>query len=177
FNWEPRTEPVTGKLFGFQPALVHMQPFIEEIALPGIRALGEAANSSKDVLGKLHEAMRFRVIGDVLLSSTRYVSGPAIDAVMRRYPFGIRDETVKTLVEQANESIKFLTQSSRVTGLMIGLALVSAMDFVYYIGPGHSLVTANVDDKKVQAAIDLAPLLFGNVLTTVSIKMASKKAL
>ncbi len=52
FNWEPRSEPVTGKLFGFQPCLVHMQPFLEEIALPGIRALGEASTTDKHIAAK-----------------------------------------------------------------------------------------------------------------------------
>src|SRR6185436_13910654 len=122
FNWEPRSEPVTGKMFGFQPALVFMQPFLEEIALPGMRAMNEAATTrGGDVVAKLHESLRFRIMNDLLLAAARFVPARAIDTVMNRYPFGIRDETVRNLVDHANEALKSVTQTSRVTALLAGL--------------------------------------------------------
>ena len=177
FNWEPRSEPVTGKLFGFQPCLVHMQPFLEEIALPGIRALGEASTTDKHIAAKLHEATRFRIIGDTLLAATIYGPARAIETVFRRYPFGIREETLKSLVDQANDALKFLTQTSRVMGLVSGLALAAAIDAAYYLGPVHAQMAAHVDDKIAQGAIDLAPILIGGIASTVCIKLFSRKAL
>jgi hypothetical protein len=177
FNWEPRSEPVTGKLFGFQPALVHMQPFLEEIALPGIRALGEASATEKHIAAKLHEATRFRIIGDTLLAATLYGPARAIETIFRRYPFGIREETLKNLVDQSHQSLKFLTQTARVMGLVSGLALTAAMDGAYYLGPVRAQVIAHVDDKIAQGAIDLAPVLIGGIAATVCIKLFSRRAL
>lgn len=177
FIWDPRTEPVTGKLFGFRPTLVHMQPFLEEIALPGIRAVEDAGKGNAAIAPKLHEATRFRVVGEAMLASARYNKQRAVQAVLNMYPFGIRDEKVMEIVDNAAMALGALTQTPRIMGLMAGVALSAGLDAGYYLGPVRDMAAAQIPNSLVQGAVDLSLIPIGAIITTMLIKMLPQKAL
>ncbi len=177
FIWDPRTEPVTGKLFGFHPSLVHMQPFLEEIALPGIRAVEEAGKGNAAVAPKLHEATRFRVIGDSMLASARFNKQRAVQAVMTAYPFGIRDEKVAEIVDNAAMALGALTQTPRIMGLIAGVAIAAGLDAAYYLGPVRDKVAEQIPNSLIQGAADLALIPIGALITVMLVKALPQKVL
>src|SRR5690606_9617117 len=49
---------VRGKLFGFNPALYHVDPFLEEALIPGIHKLEEAGRTRGDAVQNIKDASR-----------------------------------------------------------------------------------------------------------------------
>src|SRR5690606_12308248 len=88
-GFQLKEEPIEGRLFGFHPGLVHMPPFIETLALRGLRTLAEAAGGAGNTAEKLKEAARYRIVAEAIMGAARYPLKKAIAFLHERYPFGI----------------------------------------------------------------------------------------
>lgn len=163
-------EAAEGTLFGFQPSLLTMPPFLEKTALPGLRALAEAALAPRDVRGHIKESLRYRIVGDALLAAAAHNPKMASEIMHRRYPFGIRSETLEQAVAHADTALKRMTRTSRYMGLTLGLTLAGALYAAYYIGPGRTLFDELIADKILLGVIDLLLIGIGGTLTTLSIQ-------
>ena len=168
---------IKGKLFGLHPELVHMDPFLEEPLLPGLRLLEEAASTSGNAAEKIKEASRFRAMGEALVLASRLGHARAFEAFEKRYPFGLKTETLRKILISADLALKNITRKPRRIGVAIGAALSLILLCGYYLSPlrGYLYPALPADALRVALDILLLPIVMG--LTWLMVQSTATKAL
>lgn len=167
---------IKGKLFGLHPELVEMEPFLEEPLMPGLRLLDEAARTGNAV-GKIKDASRFRAIGEALVLASRMKHARAFEALEKRYPFGIKNETLHQMLTSADLALKNVTRRPRLNGMIMGLALSIILLGGYYIAPLRAYIYPSLPGDLPRIAIDVGLLLAVMALTWLMVQVMASKAL
>lgn len=166
------------KLFGFQPSLVHMPPFLETTAAPGLRALdAAAAPRAGDVADKIREAVRMRAVAEAVLAAASMPRKRAIEYMHKKYPFGFTAATLKAMVAKADIALKNATRMPRFAGLALGLVAAAGLYLLYYIGPLRAQMAPLFNGPAMQSAADLLLIGLGGLVTTASIQYSARGAL
>ncbi len=168
---------LAGKLFGFQPSLVHMPHFLEEAVRPGLRFLDEAVRAQTNVAAKIREATSYRLIAEAALATVRAPQRKALDLMLKKYPFGIRAETLKKTVLLADRALRRVTQKPRIFGMLGGLALNLALFALYFVGPGRGFLETFPLTPRALVAADGVLLMLGFLVVTLCMQYASVQAL
>ncbi len=172
-----KDQVVNGKLFGLHPELVHMDPFLEEPLLPGIRLLDEAARTAGNATDKIKEASRYRAIGEALVLSTRGGHGRAFEAYEKRYPFGLRTETLHKILISADLALKNATRRPRRIGVVFGSVLSAIVLAAFYLTPARDHLYPHLPADMARLAVDGAMLLLAMTLSWMTIQSTATKAL
>lgn len=172
-----KDQVVHGKLFGFHPELVYMETFLEEPLKPGLYLLEQAAANTQDPTTLIKKAAPYRAIGEALVLSARLNPYRATEEIKKRYPFGLREETLQTMIIQADRTLKNVTRKPRQIGLIVGsVATFLILGGLYFAGLQENL-HAQLPSTLAQVAIELLiwPVLL--LLTTSFMKFGSTHAL
>jgi hypothetical protein len=170
-------EVFEGNLFGFQPSLLNMPPFLEKSTMVGLRSLKEAAEAPGNVRAKIQESLKFRIIAETFLTSARFGNKKAYRILCKKYPFGIRSNVLMQAIKQADTALKRVTLKPRINGLVIGLVMTALLYSFYYLGPIRELITEKAGAPTQQMLIDLTMLILGGTITTFAIQLTAVKAL
>ena len=172
-----KDQVVNGKLFGFHPELVHMDPFLEEPLFPGMRLLDEAARTAGNAADKIKEASRYRAMGEALVLSARSNHARAFEAFEKRYPFGLRIDTMHKILLSADLALKNVTKGPRRIGVVFGAVLSAALMGAFYLTPARDHLYPHLPADAARLAIDGGMLLITMILPWMTIKSAATKAL
>lgn len=172
-----RRTTISGKLFGYRPALVQMGPVLEKILAKGLRLLDDAAANRGDASRKLQDALRYRAISEAVLATAMHPPRKALSLMRERYPFGIQNTTLKNMLQMAGRALQNTTRRPRLYGLGIGLGLTALLYGLYYIGPLRDMIRPHTGAPAAQAAIDFFLVLLGGTITTASIQLTAARAL
>lgn len=172
-----KDDVIHGKLFGLHPELVHMDPFLEEPLAPGLSLLENAARQSGDIVDRIKQASRFRAIGEALVLASRMSHGRAFESLEKRYPFGLKTETLHSMLTHADLALKNVTKKPRRIGIAIGATLGLIMLGVYYITPLRSYLYPSIPIEAARIAIDIGLLLTAMVITWLTIQSTATKTL
>lgn len=168
---------ITGKLFGLHPELVEMEPFLEEPLIPGLRLLDEAARTPGNAVGKIKDASRFRAIGEALVLASRMSHARAFEAIEKRYPFGLKNETLHQMLVSADLALKNVTRRPRRTGVIMGLVLSLILLCGFYIAPLRAYIYPSIPGDLPRIAIDMVLLLTVMALTWLMVQATAANAL
>ncbi len=167
------SEILKGKLFGQHPRLLNLPPFLETSILPGIDRLLQAANHPGKARGNVEEAIQFRVIGDALVAAATMPPKKAAVTMRRHWPLGLSYETSDRITLLAAQAYINMTKTSRLGGLVGGLALGSGFYVAYLFGPLRDMVAAQGVPPVAMAVIDaVAVAAVGYVTMALSQMMA-----
>jgi len=156
---------------------VHMDPFLEEPLFPGIRLLDEAARTSGNATDKIKEASRYRAIGEALVLSTRGGHARAFEAFEKRYPFGLRTDTLHKILISADLALKNATKRPRRIGVVIGAALSAIVLSAFYLTPARNYIYPHLPAEIARLALDGILLLLAMALSWMTIQSTATKAL
>lgn len=165
---------IEGKLFGFQPSIVHAPPFLEDTARKGLRFLAEAAGSPRHAAARLGDAVRTRAVAQAVFAASQLSRRRALDYMHEKYPFGIRRETIVNMLSQAQGAMKRSARGARLSGFCSGIMLAAAFYTLYYSG-----TVPRPPVKNAAAAVipDLAVVAVGGIIVTAAMQFASAYAL
>lgn len=170
-------EDVAGKLFGFNPALLDMPPFLEKTAATGINALLQAGSKAGGATSSINKALQYRLTAETILVSAKHGHKKSFALMKRRYPFGIGDSTLHKAVTAADKALKQMTLRPRLKGLALGLFLTALLYGLYYLGPLRALLMEVITIPSAQAMMDLMMIIAGGACTTLSIQLTAVKSL
>lgn len=168
---------VNAKLFGLHPELVHVDPFLEEPLFPGMRLLDEAARTSGNAVDKIKEASRFRAIGEALVLASRMSHGRAFEAYEKRYPFGLKTDTLHKILVSADMALKNVTKKPRRMGVIYAAIISLIVLSAFYATPVRSYLYAAIAIEAARVVIDILLLLTVMALSWVTIQSSAAKAL
>jgi hypothetical protein len=172
-----KDQVVNGKLFGLHPELVHMDPFLEEPLFPGMRLLDEAARTPGNAADKIKEASRFRAMGEALVLSSRMGHARAFEAYEKRYPFGLKTDTLHKILISADLALKNVTKKPRRMGVIYGTVLSLVLLSAFYLSPARSMLYPAIPVPAGHVVIDILLLLMVMALSWVVIQTTATKAL
>ena len=170
-------EEISAKLFGFQPSLVHAPPFLEVTAATGLRSLLEAAKHPGNVAGKIREAARTRCVAESVLAAAQLTPRRGLDYMHKKYPFGLKAETIREMLSHADTALKRVTKIPRIAGLFVGLAAAAALYALYYIGPGRAIMVSYLPTDAARGLADLGMGVAGALAALYSVKLCAAGAL
>ena len=153
-----RDKIVKGKLFGFNPRLCHVDTFLEEPLIPGIHKLEEAARTRGDAVQNIKDASRFRALGEALVLTARMGHGRAFEAFEKRYPFGLRTETLHNILNSADAALRNVTRHPRRMGVVYGAVLTMIILCGFYLTPVRAHIYAQIMAEPARIMIDLVML-------------------
>jgi hypothetical protein len=154
-----RDREIPGKLFGARPTLSKMPPFLEKTAGRGLKQLTDAAKSKGDIAALLAQAVRTRLVSDIIEAAAGNSPAKAAKLIQRRYPHGIRPENIPPLVKSANICLHNLFRLPRLIGFGIGFALCAALDALYLFSPARDSVIAQAGPAAAIGADALLPVI------------------
>lgn len=168
---------VNGKLFGYNPALYHVDPFLEEPLIPGIHKLEEAGRTRGDAVQNIKDASRFRALGEALVLSARMSHGRAFEAYEKRYPFGLRTDTLHNILNSADAALKNVTRRPRQRGVLYSAILSLALLGGFYLTPVRAQLYAQLAADPARLALDAVMLATVMAASWFVIQAAATKAL
>lgn len=168
---------IKGRLFGLHPELVHMDPFLEEPLFPGLRLLDEAARAPGDAAAKLKEAAPYRAIGEAVVLSARLNPTKAYEAFAKRYPFGLKLETMQKMLISAQITLRNITKKPRRIGLIMGMLLNAALMGAFYALPLRPQLYQYIPALPLQALLDIVLLVLCMGLVWLIIQSTATSAL
>jgi hypothetical protein len=169
---------VTAKLFGKQGLLLDMPPILEKMAGKGLKSLASLSTSPKHASKAMKDAMRYRLVADIVHTAALNLPTRAYTLLHRKYAFGIRDQALKASLANAYRGITVLTRVSKLSGIAAGLAAASIFYAVSYIGPLKSTFVASLPDTVFsKAGTDFAIAMAGILLATIMIQLITSHAL
>lgn len=168
---------VNGKLFGYNPALYHVDPFLEEPLIPGIHKLEEAGRTRGDAVQNIKDASRFRALGEALVLSARMGHGRAFEAYGKRYPFGLRTDTLHNILNSADAALKNVTRRPRQRGVLYSAILSLALLGGFYLTPVRAQLYAQLAADPARLALDAIILATVMAASWFVIQAAAAKAL
>lgn len=149
------------QLFGFTAQLRGMQPFLEKGAAAGIRALDIAAQSPAQTVGKLREALRYRIISETALGIIRQGNRKTYENLQHRYPAGISHDTLRRVVRDMDRALRQVTKAPRLTGLGLSLMAVTLAYMLYFVTPGRMALEKITGLPLITDACDMVLLAGG----------------
>jgi hypothetical protein len=171
---------LSGKLFGQKPVLSRIPHFLEKIAGKGLHQLEEAAQSKGDIAALLAQAVRTRLVADIIEAAASNGPVKAAKILQRRYPIGIRAASLPPLVVQANLCLRNLSRQPRLIGFGIGFILCALLDTAYLIGPLRGMVQSAggpLAALAADAALPVAGIAIAATLVLMTCARAINKVL
>lgn len=170
-------EEVKVRLFGFEPSLLYVPDYLEKPLEPGLKMLDQAAHERGSPNKKILSATKYRAIAESFLLGGRYSRKKAMHLMRKKYPVGISGNVIDKMVINADTALKKATEQPRKVGLAIGLAIVTVIYGLYYVGPIRDVITTSLMDESIQSLIDMLLILCGGAITTIAIQKTATKAL
>lgn len=146
---------VKGKLFGFNPRLYHVDTFLEEPLIPGIHKLEEAGRTRGDAVQNIKDASQYRALGEALVLSARMGHARAFESYQKRYPFGLREETLHKILVSADAALKNVTRRPRQMGVLYAGILSLVISGAFYLTPARAQLYGLLPAEPARLAIDL----------------------
>lgn len=168
---------VRGKLFGFNPTLHHVDAFLEEPLIPGIHKLEEAGRTRGDAVQNIKDASRFRALGEALVLIARMNHARAFEAYEKRYPFGLRTDTLHNILNSADAALKNVTRRPRRMGVLYGGLLSLVLLAGFYMTPVRAQLYAQIPLNPARVALDLALLALVMIVSWFVVQASATKAL
>lgn len=165
------------ELAGNGGIIVNGAPFIELAAKKGLSELVKGAKAPPQQTEKhLNNAKDFRIIREVLIASMKGRPSAALKILRKTYPYGVRSNTLKTLIMAAKKSFKDLSRAARYKGVALGL-IIAALVQTFYNFSGLRLDVIGFMPAIQQFLIDTAVFGLGLFLNVLSVDILGKKAL
>ncbi len=168
---------IKGKLFGFNPQLYHVDTFLEEPLIPGIHKLEEAGRTRGDAVQNIKEASQYRALGEALVLCARMNHARAFEAYQKRYPFGLREETLHNILTSANAALNNVTRRPRLLGVLFAGILSLLILCGFYLTTARAQLYALLPQEPARIAFDM--VLLGVIMGTswLVIQANARKAL
>lgn len=163
-------------IFGTQHLFIDTPFFLEDIMTPGIQALQTAGTGQGAVAAALQKAGRFKTLRHIIIAAGKFKQARAITAVLKATPAGISEETLKTLLLDADKALRALSRRPRQIALLLGL-LTSAGIYEAYFRILRPEITKDIPSGNIHIGIDLGLLIAGIGLTLFIIQCFGNAAL
>jgi hypothetical protein len=163
-----------GKLFGFNPRLLQMPPFMEELAAPELKLLTETVLNPADIVTKVKKMVERRALGDLFIANAFYTPVRAIDYMKKAYPIGFQDITIPKILQEAHQVLRALTQKPRMMGLIGGLVAATVVEFGYFHLGGRGALAAILPKDIPTLAFDMMLAGGGGWLSVFASQMAGR---
>jgi hypothetical protein len=163
----PQKQEMTGTLFGMQPVLGGLPPFLEPPLDAALMALQDAAGGKG---ARLRDAVKARFVGETLLTALRYPRKKTMRIMQKRYPHGIGDIRINATIIAAEKVVKAIVNTPRMIGLAGGSMAAAGLFALYFIGPGRAALGGVLTNAPahVGMAIDIGVLLAGCAIAALA---------
>jgi hypothetical protein len=176
-----KASSVSAFLLGKRASIAEIPSFLEILLKDGIKTLKDAGEGRGNVAGKIQQAGQYRTIRHAIVASAKYSKGKALKLVMRNYPLGISEGTVKTLVISADNALKNITAKPRVHGMIAGTALAFVFYLSYMLAGLRAMLINGIENKMFHIPVDGIALGAGMMFALLALQFfgahAIKKAL
>jgi len=168
---------VKAKLFGFTPMLEKMPPVLEKIMNPGMKSLAQAAEGTGNISQHVTKAISYRGIGELLLAAIPNPPQRIAEIMRENYRYGIYDETLGRMAEQAIAALRNLTKRPRLQGLALGAIFSGILYASYFMGPLRGTILAQLGTAFPQLIPDLGMAICGGAAITGVIHLMATQTL
>jgi len=165
------------KLFGENPLFLEFPPLLEKTLSAPLDALARAAQGNGHIEQNTAKAIRARLIGEAFLTALSHPPPKALAIMEEKYPYGITEEMLKTIISRANTTIRNLTKKPRLKGLAIGLFASTAIFSAYFFSSFRNNTGAMLPDTMPTFVPDAILMLSGDLLIAFCIHMSALRTL
>ncbi len=163
-------------LIGNGGVIARCPPFVETLGAEGIAELMAAAKAPPQQTEKhLKKAKDYRIIKEVLVLTLQNKPSFVFKTLQKRYPKGIRPQTIKSLIMAAQKSFKDLSRASRYKGVGLGLIIAAIVQAIYNLGL-RSSIAGNLPPTQ-ELFIDIVVFGIGFTLNLVSVELLGRSGL
>lgn len=148
-------------IFGKKGLLTHVSPFLDDLLKDGMRKLRDAAEGRGQIIANLKAACTYRTIKEALSLSLRYSDSRAMKKLKNVTTLGLSSKSIKEIVLRSSNSIEKLTRTTRVTGLIVSVLIISIFYGLYFGTSIRHLFMQHLSQKALHALPDLAVLGLG----------------
>lgn len=172
-----KNSSVNAFLLGKRAQIAEIPAFLEILLKDGIRMLKEAGEGRGNVAGKIQQAGQYRTIRHAIVASAKYSKGKAVKLVMRNYPLGINEGTIKMLVLSAETALKNITAKPRLHGMIGGAALAFVFYLAYMLAGLRVMFTEFIPEKIYHIPVDGVALGAGMMFALLAIQFSGARAI
>lgn len=168
-------EKKSGSLFGFQSRLINFPFFMDSFTKDGKDALIMSSKDHKNARAHLSKAVKFRLISDII-TQTLLIKNPKRTKIflVEKYTTGVSPESISEMVNAADVTLRNITRLWRVIGLVIGLALFTALLDYYFIEGGRMTLGLFGPPESALTILDIISIPLGIFIGVISSKWAAK---
>ena len=170
-------KPVSADLFGNKAKLLKLKPFLEDLIKPGIESLKKAANNDGVVANQIKKASGHKLIGQAILLTATMPKKQAVMALKKKYPLGISNKALQSLIKTADQAIGNVTRRPRYIGLAIGLCASGVAYTGLLLTKTYANLAISLNNPALEMALAAVLIAAGGGLTHYTIKLTAKKSM
>tara|TARA_B100001989_G_scaffold252183_1_gene233416 strand:- start:2385 stop:4058 length:1674 start_codon:yes stop_codon:yes gene_type:complete len=153
-------------LFGKQAMLSHVSPFMDDILQNGVRKLGDAAENRGQPEDNLKQAAQYKTLRHAMVFTANMPLRKALKHMQKRYPFGFKDNSLKSILLKIQKSYQNITKKSVITGTATAWVISTLLSLGYFASPLRPMIMTKIPSMEIGALIDALVLgvliLIGN---------------
>jgi hypothetical protein len=168
---------VKANIFGHKADITEFPYILDKVLAPAVEDLEEAAKNIGSVAAKIQKATRYRLIAQAFLHASRNSAKKTVEFLMKTYDIGLSAAMAEKIAVLADSTTLHITRKPRFYGLGLGLMASAGISGCYYLLPLRAKIAAYLPDPRLDAVLDILPLLLGGMIATAMIQISAAGAI
>ena len=169
-------KPLKTYVFGYKGKLLRLPNFIETLIDSNYHLLQLAGKGEGAVDSKIRKATHSRIIANGLIYALTMPSKKAVLALKKKYPMGISNDTLKSIIILSNKALAHVTRKTRFGGMAMGVVGAALIDAAYFIGPLRLLAMQHLSENIIMG-IDILLIPIGGIIGVTASKFMAQRPL
>lgn len=168
-------QPIKVELFGYKGKIIKLPAFLENMIGTNVSLLERAARK-ENTESNIIKASKTRIISEALSLTLNFPRKIALMKLKKRYPLGISNEGLKSLISTSHLALQQVTSKSRYMGYAITVAIAFLIDAGYFLfGVRDQLL--GMLGPQITPVIDFSLILIGGVIGNIVIQKIIQRPL
>lgn len=170
---------ITGELYGYNLTLCNFDPFLQtgQLCKKPIQMLLKHAKGLKSNSTLIKILQNNKLIREGFITSCSQTNKIAYKEIKDKYPIGLDDKVIKTIIGASIKSSKRVTQKGRLKSLFIVLISSALTYSLYFLGPLQQQITQFIPIESLAIVPDILLLLVSLITAHISVTYSSNNAL
>jgi hypothetical protein len=164
-------------IFGYDCALKYVPFLLDKLLKAPMERLKEAAENRGNVAEKVKKAAEYKFLRQALLLSATIPLGQAAKRLKKANPHGVQNDTIKSVIQNADRALKNITRKPRQIAMIAMLIFTALLYGLYIIGGLRGGIIGIIGADIPQAFVDGGFLLLSIALGVAAIKLTGAFAM
>jgi hypothetical protein len=169
-------KPIKIELFGLKGKILKAPAFVETMIGTQVALLEQSARGQGNVQSNIIKASKTRLLGEALSYVLTMPQKKAFLALKKKYPIGVSNEGLKSIIKTSKKALAQLTTSARYTGYALAGLFNLGLNGAYFMGGIRDFILP-IAGQNGTMLLDFALIPLGGFIGSLITKFITQRPL